>query len=333
MPFRGKCLVYRTEIMEFHGQWLDADREAQRAYAWLSRPPVEPAIGEAHYRRAELHRLRGDGAAAEEDYREASRWGRSPDPGLALLRLAQGDGAAAAASIHRALDEAIGMNRARLLEPFIEIMLETGDIEAATTAVGELAAVADRSGAPLLLALAARADGEVRLAAGDARAALPVLRQAEARWHELDAPYESARVRVQVGLACRAVGDADAAGLEFDGARRVFAELGARPDLGRLGRLVGGTAQPAPGGLTGRELEVLRLLGRPILLGTSRKSTLGRVLDLPPDQRVEATLATTALGIAGGADMIRVHDVEANARVARLSDAVVRATWRSDTIG
>src|SRR6185436_7195875 len=164
------------------GQWLDADKEAQRAHAWLSRPPVEPAIGEAHYRRAELHRLRGDGAAAEEDYREASRWGRSPDPGLALLRLAQGDGAAAAASIRRALDEAIGMNRARLLEPFVEIMLETGDIEAATTAAGELAAVADRSGAPLLIALAARADGEVRLAAGDARAALPVLRQAEVRW-------------------------------------------------------------------------------------------------------------------------------------------------------
>ena len=81
-----------------------------------------------------------------------------------------------------------------------------------------------------------------------------------------------------------------------------------------------------------RELEVLRLLGRPILLGTSRKSTLGRVLDLPPDQRVEATLATTALGIAGGADMIRVHDVQANVRVARMSDAVVRARWRPDPI-
>ena len=78
-----------------------------------------------------------------------------------------------------------------------------------------------------------------------------------------------------------------------------------------------------------RELGTLRLLGRPILLGTSRKSTLGWVLDLPADQRLEATLATTALGIAAGVDVVRVHDVEANVRVARMTDAVVRRTWAS----
>jgi dihydropteroate synthase len=76
-----------------------------------------------------------------------------------------------------------------------------------------------------------------------------------------------------------------------------------------------------------RELAALGMLGRPILLGTSRKSTLGRVLDLPVGERLEATLATTALGIAAGADVIRVHDVRANGRAARLSDAIVRATW------
>jgi dihydropteroate synthase len=79
-----------------------------------------------------------------------------------------------------------------------------------------------------------------------------------------------------------------------------------------------------------RELAVLRLLGRPILLGTSRKSTLGRVLDLPVTERLEATLATTALGIAAGADIVRVHDVQANVRAARMSDAVIRAAWRPD---
>jgi len=73
-----------------------------------------------------------------------------------------------------------------------------------------------------------------------------------------------------------------------------------------------------------RELAALRVLERPILLGTSRKSTLGRVLDLPPDERLEATLATTALGIARGVDIVRVHDVEANVRVARMTDAIVR---------
>jgi len=73
-----------------------------------------------------------------------------------------------------------------------------------------------------------------------------------------------------------------------------------------------------------RDLGVLRVLGRPIVLGTSRKSTLGKVLDLPPDQRVEATVATTVLGIAGGVDLVRVHDVRENVRAARMTDAVVR---------
>ena len=76
-----------------------------------------------------------------------------------------------------------------------------------------------------------------------------------------------------------------------------------------------------------RELGSLRMLGRPVLLGTSRKSTLGRILDLPATERLEATLATTALGIAAGADLVRVHDVRANVRAARISDAVVRANW------
>jgi dihydropteroate synthase len=78
-----------------------------------------------------------------------------------------------------------------------------------------------------------------------------------------------------------------------------------------------------------RVLSALRMLGRPILLGTSRKSTLGRVLDLPETERLEATLATTALGIAGGADLVRVHDVGPNVRAARMSDAVVRGTWHA----
>jgi len=260
VPFRGRCLVYRTEIMEFHGLWGDADREVRRAQAWLAGPPIEPAIGEAHYRRAELLRLRGKPADAEHAYREASQWGRRPDPGLALLRLAAGDGVAAVASIRRALDETAGMARARLLAPYIEIMLEVGDVAAARSATTELAALADRSGAALLLALAARAEGEVQLAEGDARSALTALRQAAARWQELDSPYEAARVRVGIGRACRVLGDADAAALEFDAARRAFAALGAMPELGRLDRLAGGGAADRPGGLTGREIEILRLL-------------------------------------------------------------------------
>jgi dihydropteroate synthase len=78
---------------------------------------------------------------------------------------------------------------------------------------------------------------------------------------------------------------------------------------------------------------VLRSLGRPILLGTSRKSTIGRILDLPPEERLEGTLATTALGIAAGVDLVRVHDVRPNVRVARVSDAIVRGRWRSEKEG
>jgi len=82
-----------------------------------------------------------------------------------------------------------------------------------------------------------------------------------------------------------------------------------------------------------RELGALRALGRPILLGTSRKSTIGKVLDLPADQRVEGTLATTALGVAAGADIVRVHDVAANLRAARMADAIVRGGWREERHG
>ncbi|MEO8437208.1 MAG: LuxR C-terminal-related transcriptional regulator [Chloroflexota bacterium] len=263
VPFRGRCLVFRTELMQFHGDWEHAELEAQRAYAWLSRPPIEPAIGEAHYQRAELQRLRGDFPGAEADYREASQWGRRPDPGLALLRLAQGDVRASAASIRRALDEAEGITRSRLLEPFVEVMLAIGDLDAARIAVDDLRERATRSGAVLLLALAARSEGGLRLADGDARGALAALRGAWDRWQELDAPYESARVRVGIGLACRALGDADTAQLEFDAARRVFERLGAAPDLARVERLLGGSAAGArPGGLSPREFEVLGLVAR-----------------------------------------------------------------------
>jgi DNA-binding CsgD family transcriptional regulator len=259
VPFRGRCLVYRTELLRFHGRWHDAASEARRASDWLSRPPIEPALGEAHYETGELHRLRGEVDQAEAAYREASRWGRRPDPGLALLRLAQGAVEPAAASIRRALDEADGFGRPRLLEPFAEIMLAAGDIAAARAAADELAAVAARTGADLLDAVAGRSDGQVRLAEGDPRAALAALRRSWERWQGLDAPYDSARTRVGIAVACRALGDDDTADLELAAARATFESLEAAPDLARLDALL--RRPPArPGGLSEREVEVLRLL-------------------------------------------------------------------------
>jgi DNA-binding CsgD family transcriptional regulator len=260
VPFRGRCLVYRAELMQFHGLWQDAVAEAGRAADWLSRPPPEPAIGEAHYQQAELHRLRGEDEEAEQDYRAASQWGRRPDPGLALLRLAQGDTDAAAASIRRAVDEADEFSRPRLLEPYVEIMLAARDVAAARAAADDLAALADRFDATLPRAIASRAAGSVQLAEGDARGALVTLRRAWELWLDLEAPYESARVRVQIAMACRAVGDSDTAELELAAARTVFGDLGAVRDVARVDELVTRAAAVKGSGLSRREIEVLRLL-------------------------------------------------------------------------
>ena len=260
VPFRGRCLVYRAELMQLHGAWPEAIGEARRAQELLSRPPPEPAVGEALYQQAELHRLRGAFSEADVAYREASHWGRRPEPGLALLRLAQGQPKAASAAIRRALDEAPGdFARARLLDPQVEIALAIGDDEAAREAADVLATIAGATDAPLLTAIADRAVGTVLLAEGEPRAALSALRSAAANWQKIDAPYESARVRVSIGLAMRQLGDAASAELEFDAARSVFKGLGAVPDLARLDVL---TAEPAvrPHGLSAREVEVLRLL-------------------------------------------------------------------------
>jgi ATP/maltotriose-dependent transcriptional regulator MalT len=120
--------------------------------------------------------------------------------------------------------------------------------------------IADEIGAPVLSALAQRAHGAVLLTEGDPRGALAALRRSWTAWQSLDAPYEAARTRVLIGLACRAIGDAEAAALELDAATAAFRELGALPDLERVETLSRETPTPAAGGLTGREVEVLRLV-------------------------------------------------------------------------
>ena len=157
VPFSGHCLVHRAEIMQLHGAWTDALDAAQRAgERLLSRS--QPAVGAAFYGQAELHRLRGEFVQADEAYREASLWGREPQPGLAQLRLAQGQVDAAHTAIRRVVDEARDrVTRSRLLPAAVEVMAAAGDARAARAAADELSKIAGELDAPLLRALAAHA--------------------------------------------------------------------------------------------------------------------------------------------------------------------------------
>ncbi len=259
--FRGQCLLNRAELRRFHGAWDASAAEAREATERLAEPGADPSLGEAIYQTAELHRLRGEFAEAEAAYRRASRLGRRPEPGIALLRLAQGQGDVAAATITRATDEATGIfARARLLEPLVDVMLATGSTPAARLAADELLQIASDVGAPLLSAIADRAHGAVLLAEGDSRRALAALRPSWSAWHTLDAPYEAARARVLIGLALRALDDTDAAAMELEASAAVFRELGADPDLARVNALLDQPAVAPAGALTARELEVLRLV-------------------------------------------------------------------------
>jgi ATP/maltotriose-dependent transcriptional regulator MalT len=255
VAFTGRCRVHRAEILQLGGSWSEAFEEARLAVERLG-DTRNPAVGLALYRQGELLRLRGEFQAAEEAYRDASRNGWEPQPGLAQLRLAQGKREAAHAAIRRAFAEVTEpLKRAALLPALVEIALAVGEVDEARAACLELSDLALQYKSAMLDAIVAHAEGAVALAGGDAPLALANLRSAQRIWLELDAPYEVGRTRELISQACCELGDDEAGTLELDAARDLFERLGAAPDLARV-TMRGGPRH----GLSDRELEVLRLV-------------------------------------------------------------------------
>jgi DNA-binding CsgD family transcriptional regulator len=255
--FAGICRVHRAQLLHLRGAWDDAEDEAARVCDELRDIGVA-TVAEGHYEIGEIRRLRGDLEGADQAYTRAHELGRDPQPGLALLRLAQGRTQAASASIRAALaapeDRLV---RVRLLPAQIEIALVEDDVATARAAGDELAATASAFGSSGLEALSLQARGTLMLAEDRAGPALDLLRSACRCWQELGARYDAAKVRLELMRAYEKLGDAEAAARELDAAATVFDQLGAAPDARAVDELRG--THRAPGGLTQREVEVLRL--------------------------------------------------------------------------
>jgi DNA-binding CsgD family transcriptional regulator len=305
-PYRGQCLVHRAELLTLSGAWPSAAEEAERARECLSEPPHR-AIGAALYQIGELHRLRGEFAPAEEAYRQASRSGRDPQPGLALLRLACGQIEAARTVIARAMaDPGLRRRRSWILPACVEIALAARDVTGARVAADELARIAHEGAPTYLRARSAQSTGAVLLAEGDAHGALAELRRAASLWSELEAPYDAARTRTLIGLACRALGDEESAILELEGARAELEALGAVPDAARVRELFATTEAPSSV-LTAREVEVIRFIAtgdtnRAIAraLGISEKTVARHVSNIFTKLGLSSRSAATAYAYEHG---------------------------------
>ncbi|CAG0978591.1 Transcriptional regulatory protein LiaR [Gammaproteobacteria bacterium] len=305
--FSGICLVHRAEVDEFSGDWRTAWEKTAGAAEKLAKSSDAEARAAAAYRRGEILRLSGAFAAAADAYAEARSHGMEPQPGLALLRLAEGDVTSAAAQLRRMLQTASDrMSRSRFLPAAVEVLLAGDDVEAAEGLARELEEIAAIYQVDALVAMADHAAGRVAMARREPMRAEPPLRRALSVWLALKAPFLAARVRLELSQVSLALGDTEAASFERGLAAAEFDRLGAVvPDVGATP-----SRQLLPHGLTAREVEVLgrvatgqtnKEIGRH--LGLAEKTVDRHVsniltkLDVP--SRAGATAAAYRLGLAG----------------------------------
>ncbi|MFG1622790.1 LuxR C-terminal-related transcriptional regulator [Kribbella sp. NPDC049227] len=258
VPFTGQCAVHRGQILRLHSAYGEAVQEFDDACRRYASSGAQAAAGLALSERGDVYRILGDLAAAESSYDEAAGFGYDPQPGRSLLLLARGRTSAAVAAVRRLLAETMGpVYRSRLLAPAVEVLVAGGAVDEADSAADELAGIAAGFGCGGLRAAAAYSLALVALERGDPDRALPQAREALRLWSTLQAPYEIARTKVLIGRSFRLLEDEESALTELTSAHRSLGELGAVPTRQEVERLL---HRDGAGGLTARELEVLRLV-------------------------------------------------------------------------
>jgi len=284
--YRGHCFLHRAEVLGLLGQWGDALGEARHACDRLAAPVNPGALGAACAIEGDLLRLSGDLGGADAAYQRASIHGHDPQPGLALLRLAQDRAEASLGMIRRALGETVWpIGRARLLAATVEIELAVGDHALAKSAMEELHVVGRELASPLLRAHAASAAGAVLLKEGDDKAALVELRRAFNQLNRLGLRHDAAKARLLIAQACSGLGDNEAAAME---------RAAAHATLEALQQSVHATTPAPPDGLTARELEVLRLLAQ----GKTNRVIAGELIVSEKTVASHVSHIFTKLGVA-----------------------------------
>lgn len=257
---QGLCRIYRGEVLALRGAWAEAEAELRRAHQELL-PHKPQGAAEASYGVGEILRRRGDLAGAEREFARAQQLGWDPQPGMAMLRLAQGRVDAASAALRSALASHTvdRFARARLLAAQVEVSIAAGRLDDAREAARELAAIADGLTCAVVQATASMTQGALQIAEGAPTAALEDLRRGLNGWRALALPFEEAQARLLIGMTRRMLDDEEGGRIEIDAARAAFEQLGAAADVRHAAALLR-DGRAAPRVLTDREVEVLRFV-------------------------------------------------------------------------